>query len=356
MKKIYLTLLMLVAATATMAAQDPLEQTDIPTFEYFNNVETGTQVIISHNDPEAVIYFRFSRGDSYGEFDEWTDWIIYDGSPMFFTEDGYYCMEAIACVPGKTWSEKSGIEFYVHYEPAVITRVYSFIVDGIYYSKHSDNEVWVTTEALEEHPGSTDPQWMLPHAAYQCYSGEVVIPSSVEYEGKTYTVTGIALSAFENCDITKVILPNTITEIYHQAFWCSGLREITIPSSVTSIGDLVFAACNDLTKIVCMGTVPPDLSSGYMAFYPAHGTLFVPLESLDAYKNHEAWSLYYIVPFIGVGPGDIDGSGTLDVDDVVDIIGMILEGSAPEYADVNGDGSIDIDDITVLINMLLNGH
>ena len=105
-----------------------------------------------------------------------------------------------------------------------------------------------------------------------------------------------------------------------------------------------------------MGTVPPDASLGNVLYYSSDMTLFVPLESLETYKNHEAWSSFYIVPFIGAGPGDIDGSGGIDVDDVVDIIGMILDGTAPEYADVNGDGSIDIDDIAVLINMLLNGH
>ena len=355
MKKILLTLLMLVAATATMVAQDEVEQTEIPMFDCYNDAENGYRVTIIHNDPEAVIYYRLSIGYD-GEFVDWTDWLEYDGMLVFF-EEGNYCLEAIATVPGKTTSDVAGIMFTVHNEPsAVITRVYSFIVDGIYYSIHSDNEVWVSTESLEEHPYATEFEWYFPHAVYHCYSGEVVIPSSVEYEGKTYSVTGIAECAFEGCDITRVILPNTIQELGRQAFRGSGIREITIPASVAYILDLVFYSCDQLEKIICLGTVPPNISYGYDALLDSHATLFVPLEALDAYKANDVWCRITIVPFIGAGPGDIDGSGSIDVDDVVDIIGMILDGTVPEYADVNGDGSIDIDDITVLINMLLNGH
>ena len=82
-------------------------------------------------------------------------------------------------------------------------------------------------------------------------SGDVVIPSSVEYNGTTYRVTSIGDGAFYACSgLTSVSIPNSVTSIGEEAFsGCSGLTSITIPNSVTSIGDGVFDYCSGLTSI-----------------------------------------------------------------------------------------------------------
>ena len=61
------------------------------------------------------------------------------------------------------------------------------------------------------------------------YTGNIVIPSSITHETKTYSVTSIGKGAF---------------------YYCSGLASITIPNSVTSIGDRAFSECKGLTSIV----------------------------------------------------------------------------------------------------------
>ena len=74
------------------------------------------------------------------------------------------------------------------------------------------------------------------------YSGEVVIPESVEHKGAAYSVTSIGERAFIFCSgLTSVTIPNSVTSIGEGAFYgCSGLTSVTIPNSVTSIGDDAF--------------------------------------------------------------------------------------------------------------------
>ena len=57
-------------------------------------------------------------------------------------------------------------------------------------------------------------------------------------------------------------------------------------------------------------------------------------------------------------PGDVDGNGVVDIEDVNALINVILESrAAEEYggrADVNSDGNVDIEDANALINLILN--
>ena len=75
------------------------------------------------------------------------------------------------------------------------------------------------------------------------------IPSSL----KSVTVTGgnILHGAFRGCTaLTSITIPDSVTSIGNSAFFgCKGLTSITIPVSVTSIGDSAFSRCNNLQDI-----------------------------------------------------------------------------------------------------------
>ena len=121
---------------------------------------------------------------------------------------------------------------FVHFYLPI--TAHDFEVDGIYYLKNSDgNSVSVTYRGAS------------PSAYSNEYSGSVIIPPSVTYFGKTYSVTSIGDYAFNGCSgLTSVTIGNSVTRIGSFAFsGCSGLTSVTIPNSVTSIGSSAFYKC-----------------------------------------------------------------------------------------------------------------
>lgn len=83
------------------------------------------------------------------------------------------------------------------------------------------------------------------------YSGKVVIPESVIYQGELYPVVGIDDDAFLHCTgLTSVSIGNNVTYIGDQAFYgCLKLDNIVIPKKVTSLGYRAFAECHGLKSL-----------------------------------------------------------------------------------------------------------
>ena len=96
------------------------------------------------------------------------------------------------------------------------------------------------------------------------------------------SVTSIGNSAFRNCSgLTSVTIPNSVTSIGNYAFeGCSGLTSVTIPNSVTSISNSAFSYCSGLTSV----TIPNSVTSiGEMAFYFCSGLRSVTIgESVNS--------------------------------------------------------------------------
>ena len=93
--------------------------------------------------------------------------------------------------------------------------------------------------------------------SYGDYSGNVVIPGTVEYNGSTYSVTSIGDNAFMNrSDLTSVTIPNSVKSIGEEAFsGCTGLTSVTIPNSVTELGQWAFSGCTGLTYLTISNSV-----------------------------------------------------------------------------------------------------
>ena len=100
-------------------------------------------------------------------------------------------------------------------------------------------------------------------------NGKVTIPSSV---------TSIGDYAFYKCSgLTSVVIPEGVTNIGNYAFtWCSGLTSVTIPEGVTSIGDSAFNGCSGLTSV----SIPSSVTTiGEWAFWGCSGLESVRIPS-----------------------------------------------------------------------------
>ncbi|MCR4965909.1 MAG: leucine-rich repeat domain-containing protein [Bacteroidales bacterium] len=82
----------------------------------------------------------------------------------------------------------------------------------------------------------------------QALTGEIVIPASVEYSGAVYVVSQIGKRVFEDCTgITQVTLPSTISVIEDKAFkGCTALEYINTPQPLSTIGEYAFDGCSEL--------------------------------------------------------------------------------------------------------------
>ena len=239
---------------------------------------------------------------------------------------------------------------------------YDFAVNGICYNITGTNTVEVT-----ENPA--------------LYSGNVNIPSTVTYGGKTYQVTGIGAYAFEACTgltsvaipasvtyigdaaftscggLTTVIIPASVTTIGWYAFsYCDHLTSVTIGSGVTSIGGYAFTECPALTSVTCLAATPPTITQDvFDSLTYGNATLKVPNASMAAYRAATGWKLFTHV--IGVASkGDLTGDGFVNVADVTTLISYILN-SVPvslDMADMNNDGQVNVADVTALIQIVLN--
>ena len=111
------------------------------------------------------------------------------------------------------------------------------------------------------------------------YSGDIVIPETIEHNGVNYSVTSIGDKAFLGCwGLTSIEIPNSVTSIEERAFeGCNKLTNVTIPNSVTSIGKTAFYGCKSFTSI----EIPNSVTSiGEWAFYGCSG-----LKTVINYSN-----------------------------------------------------------------------
>lgn len=104
----------------------------------------------------------------------------------------------------------------------------TYLVDGIYYTILTDDEVSVTYR----------------NDRYESYHEDVTIPDWVQIEGKDYKVTSIGNSAFHKCPSLGVVTIGRNVEIIGSSFTFSRIKEIKFAegSGLKSVGGWAFNA------------------------------------------------------------------------------------------------------------------
>jgi len=179
--------------------------------------------------------------------------------------------------------------------------------------------------------------------------------------------------------LTSITIPDSVTSIGNSAFyWCIYLTGITIPDSVTSIGDSAFTCCDSLTSI----TIPDSVTSiSNYAFYWCKSLTGITIPDsvisigssafleCDKLKNvyfigtEEQWNKICIgsqnssltSATIHCEPesayGDVNGDGVVTAIDMSELV-LILTDKKTEYdknsADIDSDSLITISDLVKL--------
>lgn len=135
----------------------------------------------------------------------------------------------------------------------------------------------------------------------------IIIPNSVTAFGNSIFSNSINLDSvilpiemelipselfFQCSSLTTIEIPNSVKSIGFRAFFMSGLITIDIPDSVISIGEAAFSECLALNTIICRSINPPLLHISAFEYSTNIANIFVPAESVDAYKTAEGWSTY----------------------------------------------------------------
>ena len=136
---------------------------------------------------------------------------------------------------------------------------------------------------------------------------EIIIPESVTTLGSgvfrscsnltnvniPLEMTTIPAETFSSCtSLPEITIPEGVTTIESYAFQgCRELRSVTIPSSVNKIGVEAFFQAEALESLVLEPVTPPT-GGDKMFDYTNDCPIYVPAQSVDAYKAAEYWSTY----------------------------------------------------------------
>ena len=158
----------------------------------------------------------------------------------------------------------------------------------------------------------------------------LVIPSTVTIDAKTYYIRKIESSAFRLVKMTSLTIGDGVESIETQAFmFCYSLTEVTLPSTLKSIGTSAFYNSYKVASLV----IPEGVESiGASAFAHCHGLRDVTLPSTLQSIGEQAFASKYLKNLISnmQHPCTI-ASNAFDQVDLAAAALYVPEGTKSEY-------------------------
>lgn len=210
-----------------------------------------------------------------------------------------------------------------------------YTIDNMGYYLDQDHKVAACTGLEAENADVTD----------------LVIPSTVRYNGVTYAVVALYDNRYNQNKVRTLTLPRTLRHI--NDWGLSDYRAITdleIPANVERMGDNVVYNCPQLRRIKVNAEVPPTLGSldnnSYYDDYDGRTyrylRIVIPRESFHAYRLVNAWNTDYNV-LIGGDEGITVNTGKIAAGD----LGHVVVEEAGYLQEVNKliiEGELNADD------------
>ena len=160
-------------------------------------------------------------------------------------------------------------------------------------------------------------------------------------------------------------VPEGVTVIANQAAReATSITEVELPSTLVEIRASAFSSITGITRVTCLATTPPNSGNEFTDAVYQNATLYVPMRSVDLYRNATGWSRFLNIEGIDTGDdpgllGDVNDDGEVAISDVSALIDYLLLGDATGLnltaADCNNDNDVTISDVSTLIDYLLFG-
>ena len=195
-------------------------------------------------------------------------------------------------------------------------------------------------------------------------SGSTVKPVSMRAEGDVPAGLTALVGVPTGWRQSVLRVPEGVTVIANQAAReATSITEVELPSTMVEIRPSAFSSITGITKVTCLATTPPQCGSDFTEAVYQNATLYVPMRSVELYRNAAVWCNFQHIEGIDTGDdhqiGDVNHDGSVSIADVTALIDYLLDGSfeiCTTCADVNGDTNVTIADVTALIDKLLGDN
>ncbi len=226
------------------------------------------------------------------------DWVATSSNPEWLT---------ITTLEGGIASEQQDFTFKVAENFTGLAREATITIEPK-DKPNSDNDYSVTMKVIQDH------QYTLYYTGGIFYEdGGTIFDSAIiehlvvdeetnkkklVFEGPVTTISAndYGQNSWNNGAI-DIILPGTITTIGKKAFYGAYmLKTVDIPTTITEIGESAFGQCVQLYSVTIRATEPPKGGASMFTMYGSHIpsglSIYVPMDSVEAYKNAPYWSDY----------------------------------------------------------------
>ena len=195
-------------------------------------------------------------------------------------------------------------------------------------------------------------------------NGSTIKPVSMRAEGDVPAGLTALVGVPTGWRQSVLRVPEGVTVIANQAVReATSITEVELPSTMVEIRPSAFSSITGITKVTCLATTPPQCGSDFTEAVYQNATLYVPMRSLELYRNAAVWCNFQHIEGIDTGDdhqiGDVNHDGSVSIADVTALIDYLLDGSfeiCTTCADVNGDTNVTIADVTALIDKLLGSN